>query len=190
MSASPLPVCSQNRTPAPGELVPRARVLAAVQHWPLRAASGPMGSELSRRRLAAVFKIAIAFSPLTVLACAVGGRPPKQSQAHPAYIPRPRVPEVGVADHLLAKVVAATAEAAAAQVKRTAGWPVNDRESPQRPSLRHVAGTGQAPGWSPDHQIRRLGQIVQDCPRVAAYWADVPGLSPHVRSWQPARACT
>jgi hypothetical protein len=33
-------------------------------------------------------------------------------------------------DHLLAKKVAATAGPAAAQVRRTAGCPVNDRESP------------------------------------------------------------
>ncbi len=34
-----------------------------------------------------------------------------------------------------------------------------------------------------DHQIRRSGRTVQDCPVMAACWADVPGLSSRVGIW-------
>ena len=31
-------------------------------------------------------------------------------------------------------------------------------------------------------QIRRHGQVVQNCPRVAVFWPDIPGLSSRVHS--------
>src|SRR5690349_10952214 len=34
-----------------------------------------------------------------------------------------------------------------------------------------------------DLQIRRHGQVVQDCPGVAACWVDIPGLSNRVGNW-------
>lgn len=51
-------------------------------------------------------------------------------------------------------------------------WPVT---IPDRPPDRARVGH--------DPVIRRHGQVVQNCPGVAACWADVPGLSFRVGSW-------
>ena len=55
-----------------------------------------------------------------------------------------------------------------------------DREFP-RFTVR--SGTQRARGYFGEHLIRRHGQVVQNCPGVAACWADVPGLSFRVGSW-------
>ena len=86
---------------------------------------------------------------------------------------------------LSAMAAARPAAATAASSREVrAGRPARPGRSPASLGLRALRRArytwSRASGGS--CQIHRHGQVVQNCPRAAVFWADIPGLSSRVHS--------
>jgi len=81
------------------------------------------------------------------------------------------------------------ADRAGRSSERTEWWISTRASGPYAgPSPERVRAVGpRSEGLEPPaSQIRRLGQVVRDCPGAAVFWADIPGLSPRDGGCLPA----